>query len=109
MSNIELTDSAAARVAELIKKNGDGKIGLRVSVDGGGCSGLMYHYELVDKTNEDDLVIEKNGVKLIVDPVSIPFLEGCQVDFIKELGASFFQVNNPNATAKCGCGNSFSV
>lgn len=107
--NIALTTAAATRVAELIKKNDKGEIGLRVSVDGGGCSGLMYHYELSQQSKEDDLIIEKDGVKLLVDPISQPFLDGCQVDFIQELGASFFQVNNPNATAKCGCGNSFSI
>lgn len=106
---LDVTDSACRRIAELIKLDKEDKIALRVSVDGGGCSGFMYHYELTSDIKADDAIIEKNGVKVAVDPLSQQFLEGCQVDFVEELGASFFQVVNPNATAKCGCGNSFSV
>lgn len=105
----DVTDSACRRIAELINLNDENKVALRVSVDGGGCSGFMYHYELTSVINKDDSVIEKNGIKVVVDQLSQQFLEGCSVDFVEELGASFFQVVNPNATAKCGCGNSFSV
>lgn len=106
---LDVTDSACRRIAELINAASESKAALRVSVDGGGCSGFMYHYELVSETSEEDAVIEKNGVKVVVDPLSQQFLEGCSVDFVEELGASFFQVINPNASAKCGCGSSFSI
>lgn len=106
---LEVTDSACKRIAELVNADKEGKIALRVSVDGGGCSGFMYNYELINSTKEDDAIIEKNGAKVAIDPVSQQFLDGCSVDFVEELGASFFQIINPSATAKCGCGNSFSV
>ncbi len=108
--NIKITKDAARRVAELIEKNKDKQnIALRVSVDGGGCSGFMYQYNLVDSINEDDFVLEQDGIKLAVDPLSQQFLEGCVIEFITELGSNYFQITNPNATAKCGCGNSFAV
>ncbi len=130
--NFEITDNAYNRVAYLMQKeNASGNkdkamLGLRVSVDGGGCSGFMYNYELVDNISVDDLVIEKSikpkavnannynemegkFVKIIVDPISCQFLKGCTLDFIEELGASYFQIINPAATAKCGCGNSFAI
>ncbi len=108
--NFTITENAAKRVAELIKKQTGKNIkALRIAVDGGGCSGFMYQYKLVEKINDDDYIAEKNGVKVAIDSVSQEFLDGCSVDFIEELGSSFFQINNPKATAKCGCGNSFSV
>ena len=106
---IKITDSASKRIEQLISQNKDPKIGLRISVDGGGCSGFMYNYELVDSFTEEDYIITHQGVKVIVDPISQEFLNGCLVDFIQELGSSYFQITNPKATAKCGCGNSFAV
>src|SRR5690349_13243576 len=105
---IKITAEAVVRIAELIAKD-DNKMALRVSVDGGGCSGFMYDYQLVDSINNDDFILENNGVKVIIDPVSQNFLEGCTIEFIQELGSSYFQIKNPKATAKCGCGNSFAI
>lgn len=105
-----ITDSASIRIAELTKKSKDKNvIALRISVDGGGCSGFMYKYDLVDKINDDDFITEHNGVKLLIDPLSQQFLDNSTIDFVKELGSAYFQINNPKASAKCGCGNSFAV
>jgi iron-sulfur cluster assembly accessory protein len=107
--NLKVTGDAFKRVAELIEKDKTGKIALRVAVDGGGCSGFMYKYDLVDAINEDDDVIEQDGVKVIIDPLSQQFLNDCTVEFIQELGSAYFQISNPNASAKCGCGSSFAI
>lgn len=107
--NIEITEAAATRVKELIAKDEKNMIALRVSVDGGGCSGFMYQYTLIDKINNDDFVLGAHNVKVAIDPLSQQFLENCVIEFIQELGSNFFQITNPNASAKCGCGNSFAV
>jgi iron-sulfur cluster assembly accessory protein len=107
--NFNITDSAVLRVSELIKSEVSSKIALRVAVDGGGCAGFMYNYDLVDKINNDDFVLEKNGIKIAIDPVSQQYLEECTLEFIEELGNAYFQILNPAATAKCGCGNSFNI
>ena len=107
--DFDITDKAALRVSELIGSETNVKIALRVAVDGGGCSGFMYNYNLVDEINDDDFVLEKHGIKIAIDPLSQGFLEKCKLEFIVELGGAYFQISNPNATAKCGCGNSFSV
>ena len=108
---LKVTDNSFKRIAELIKDESNTNLVLRVSVDGGGCSGFMYKYELVAADNilEDDYIAEKDGVKVVVDSISKQFLSGCVIDFIEQLGSSYFEVKNPNATSKCGCGNSFSV
>jgi len=105
----DISPSAAGRILELIKKESSPKIALRIAVDGGGCSGFMYNYNLVDEIKTNDFVLEKNGVKIIIDPLSQQFLKECSLEFIEELGSAYFQISNPNATAKCGCGNSFNV
>ena len=87
----------------------DSKIAIRVAVDSGGCSGFMYDYNLIDKVNDDDFILEKYGVKIAIDPLSQPFLDKCKLEFVEELGSAYFQISNPNAIAKCGCGNSFNV
>ena len=107
--NIEIAEAAANRVKELIAKDEKNMIALRVSVDGGGCSGFMYQYSLIDNINEDDFILESNEIKVAIDPMSQQFLEGCRIEFVQELGSNFFQITNPNASAKCGCGNSFAV
>ncbi|MDP5110384.1 MAG: iron-sulfur cluster insertion protein ErpA [Rickettsiaceae bacterium] len=107
--NIEITEAAAKRVKELIIKNKKKMVAFRVSVDGGGCSGFMYQYALIEKIKSDDYVLESFDVKVAIDPLSQQFLEGCKIEFIQELGSNFFQITNPNASAKCGCGNSFAV
>ena len=106
---IKITPSAVARIAELIAKDKNKQVALRVSVDGGGCSGFMYNYQLVDAINSDDFILADQGVKVAIDPVSQEFLEGCTIEFVQELGSNYFQIINPQATAKCGCGNSFAV
>ena len=105
---IALTDSAAARVATIAAKQGKPAI-LRLSVDGGGCSGFQYNFALDEAQLEEDLVVEKNGAKVLIDPVSLDFLAGAEIDFTDDLIGQAFKVNNPNATASCGCGTSFTV
>ena len=73
------------------------------------CDGLMNGYNLIDKVNDDDFILEKYGVKIAIDPLSQPFLDKCKLEFVEELGSAYFQISNPNAIAKCGCGNSFNV
>ncbi len=109
--DFDVTDSACQRVVELLKEdnNGKAKIALRIAVDGGGCSGFMYNYNLTDEIKDDDFILEKNSVKIVIDPISQQFLKQSKLEFIEELGASYFQISNPNATAKCGCGNSFNI
>ncbi len=109
MMNFDVSQSAARRISELIKNEPDSKVAIRVAVDSGGCSGFMYDYNLIDKVNDDDFILEKYGVKIAIDPLSRPFLENCILEFVEELGSAYFQISNPNAIAKCGCGNSFNV
>ena len=109
MINFDVSQSAALRISELLKNEPDSKIAIRVAVDSGGCSGFMYDYNLIDKVNDDDFILEKYGVKIAIDPLSQPFLDKCKLEFVEELGSAYFQISNPNATAKCGCGNSFNV
>lgn len=108
MSIVELTDSAAARVAAIALKQGKPAI-LRLSIEGGGCSGFQYRFGLTDSVETDDAVAENDGVKLVVDPVSLDLVEGAAVDYVETLGGAAFRVSNPNAASGCGCGSSFSV
>ena len=103
-----LSPSAAKRVAFIADKQGKPAM-LRLSVEGGGCSGFQYRYGLADGINADDVVTETDGVKLVVDEMSLELVEGGMVDFVESLGGSAFQVTNPNAASGCGCGASFSV
>jgi len=105
---LHVTPETADRIAHLLTKDKK-MIALRVAVDGGGCSGFMYQYRLIDEISKDDFVITIKNIKIAIDPLSRKFLDGCTFEFIEELGSSYFQVKNPNATAKCGCGNSFSL
>jgi iron-sulfur cluster insertion protein len=104
-----VTDAAAAKVAQLIESEGNPALKLRVQVLGGGCSGFQYDFRFDQDVAEDDLVIEKDGVTVLVDSVSIEYLKGSEFDYVEEMIGSSFQVRNPNATASCGCGTSFSV
>lgn len=108
MSVLTITDAAAARVATLLQDSPD-KTALRVSVEGGGCSGFQYDIHLTNTQNSDDISCQHNGITVLVDEASVPFLTGSTLDFIDELGGTYFKVSNPNATARCGCGNSFSA
>jgi iron-sulfur cluster insertion protein len=105
---IELTQSAAARVAAIAAKQAKPAI-LRLSVEGGGCSGFQYKFGLADAVEGDDSVAETDGVRLVVDPISLDLVSGAAVDYVESLGGSAFRVTNPNAASGCGCGSSFSV
>jgi len=105
---IALTDSAAARVAAIAGKQGKPAI-LRLSVDGGGCSGFQYKFGFADSIEADDAVAETHGVKLVVDSISLDLVRGSAVDYVEDLGGAAFKVTNPNAASGCGCGSSFSV
>ena len=108
MIDIDLTSSAAARVAAIAAKQGKPAI-LRLAVEGGGCSGFQYRFGLADAVEADDIAVERDGVTLVVDDVSIDLGRGSAVDFVSDLGGKAFKVTNPNATAGCGCGTSFSI
>ncbi|MDB5709791.1 MAG: iron-sulfur cluster assembly accessory protein [Sphingomonas bacterium] len=105
---ISLTDTAAKRVAWIAARQSKPAI-LRLAVDGGGCAGFTYKFELADGPDAEDSVAENDGVKLVVDPVSLELVKGSAVDFVEDLGGSAFRVTNPNAQSGCGCGSSFSV
>lgn len=105
---ILLTSSAAARVAAIAAKQGKPAI-LRLSVDGGGCSGFQYKFGFADSVEADDAVAEQGGVRLVVDSVSLDLVRGSAVDYVEELGGAAFKVTNPNAASGCGCGSSFAV
>ena len=105
---LALTPAAAARVAAIAVRQGKPAI-LRLAVDGGGCAGFQYRFELAGVAEADDARAEQDGVTLVVDPVSLDLVRGCTVDFVESLGGAAFQVTNPNAASGCGCGTSFSV
>lgn len=103
------TSNAAAKVAELIAEEGNPELKLRVFVSGGGCSGLQYGFAFEDSLNEDDTTVMTDGVTLMVDPASLPYLIGAEIDYQEGLEGSRFVIRNPNASTSCGCGSSFSV
>ena len=105
---ISLTNNAAKRVALIAARQSKPAI-LRLAVDGGGCAGFSYRFELAEELAADDTVAETDGVKLVVDPVSLDLVKGSAVDFVEDLGGAAFRVTNPNAQSGCGCGSSFSV
>jgi iron-sulfur cluster insertion protein len=103
------TDSAANKVRELIEEEGNAELKLRVFVTGGGCSGFQYGFTFDEVANEDDTALEKNGVTLLIDPMSYQYLVGAEIDYTEGLEGSQFVIRNPNATSTCGCGSSFSA
>lgn len=103
------TDSAANKVKELIVEEGNPELKLRVFVTGGGCSGFQYGFTFDEVASEDDTVMEKNGVTLLIDPMSFQYLVGAEIDYSEGLQGSQFVIKNPNATSTCGCGSSFSA
>ena len=105
---VELTQNAAARVAAIAAKQAKPAI-LRLSVEGGGCSGFQYKFGLADAVEGDDNVAETDGVRLVVDPISLDLVSGAAVDYVENLGGAAFKVTNPNAASGCGCGSSISV
>ncbi len=108
-TNIQVTDRAIARVGEIIAAKADGSRALRVSVEGGGCSGFSYKFDLVKETAPDDLILGGGDAAVVIDPISVMYLDGSKIDFVDDLIGQSFQIDNPNATAACGCGTSFSI
>jgi len=106
---VSLSASAAKRITELCASKGEKDLKFRISVNGGGCSGFQYDFNLVKDRQDDDLAVERDGVTMLVDGLSLLYLTGSEVDFVEELAGSMFVVKNPNATASCGCGSSFAV
>ncbi len=107
MEQVAVTDRAARRIAEITAA--EGRSALRVAVLAGGCNGFQYRFELDDATQADDVVIERGGARVLIDPASIDLLAGAELDYAEELMGSYFAVRNPNAKSACGCGTSFSV
>ncbi len=106
--SIFLTNAAAKRVATIAAKQSRPAM-LRLAVDGGGCAGFTYRFALADQIESEDAVVETDGVKLVVDPMSLDLVQGSAVDYVEDLGGAAFRVTNPNAASGCGCGSSFSV
>lgn len=106
---LRFTAAAAAKVRELVAEEGNASLSLRAYIQGGGCSGFQYGFDLVQDRAGDDLVIERGEATVLIDPVSLMYMEGSEIDFVDSLIGQSFQVHNPNATASCGCGTSFSI
>jgi iron-sulfur cluster insertion protein len=105
--SITLSERAARRIAEILQAEHAAL--MRVSVEGGGCSGFQYRFDLVQDRAPDDIIIERDGARVVVDPVSLGFVHGSEIDFVDELIGAQFKINNPNVTTSCGCGTSFSI
>jgi iron-sulfur cluster assembly accessory protein len=106
--SVTISERAARRIGEILKTEGEGAM-LRISVEGGGCSGFQYKFDVDRAQAADDLVIARDSAVVLVDPASVPFLAGSELDFVDDLIGASFRVVNPNATASCGCGTSFSI
>jgi len=106
---ITLTESAVAKIADILLEENNPQVKLRTFVQGGGCSGFSYGFTLDEEQNEDDFVIDNNGVVVLIDSMSMQYLQGAVIDYKEELMGSSFTINNPNAQTTCGCGSSFSV
>lgn len=106
---LNFTGAAAAKVQELITEEGDDSLMLRVFIQGGGCSGFQYGFTFEQATTDGDTVVEKDGVKLLIDPMSLQYLSGSEIDYTEGLQGAQFVIRNPNATTTCGCGQSFAA
>jgi iron-sulfur cluster insertion protein len=106
---INITDSALAKIADLLAEENNPKLALRTFVQGGGCSGFSYGFTFDEVTNEDDFVIDKAGVVILIDSMSMQYLQGANIDYKEDISGSQFVIGNPNAQSTCGCGSSFSV
>ena len=107
-SPITVTDNAIRRIATILSKEKEGSM-LRISVTGGGCSGFQYNYDLVAARQSDDLIIERDGAVILIDPMTQEYMSGSEVDFVDDIMGQSFQIKNPHATASCGCGTSFAI
>ena len=108
LPSVTLSASAAVRVRKVLSREAPGSV-LRVAVDGGGCSGFQYSFAVVQGSAADDLVLERDGAVVVIDPVSIDYMKGSEIDFVDDLIGQSFKIHNPNATASCGCGTSFAL
>ena len=108
MTEVTVSERAARRIGEILKAEPPGTM-LRVSVEGGGCSGFQYNFSFDQSRKADDLAFERDGVTLIIDEVSLDLVKGAEIDFVEDMMGASFQVKNPNAASSCGCGNSFSI
>ena len=108
MDSVTISDSAVRRIGEILKSEAEGAM-LRVSVEGGGCSGFQYKFDIERAKAEDDLVLARDGAVVLIDPVSVNYMAGSQIDFVDDLIGQSFKINNPQATASCGCGTSFTI
>ena len=106
---IEVTSSAAKRINAIVAGEGKPEMKLRISVSGGGCSGFQYNFALDDKDEDGDVLIERDGARVVVDGMSLMYVLGSKVDFVENLTGSYFKVDNPNAVSGCGCGTSFAI
>jgi iron-sulfur cluster assembly accessory protein len=107
-TSVTLSDAAAKRIAAIVGAEA-GKSALRVSVEGGGCSGFSYKFDLADRADDDDIIVEKNDAKVLIDSLSLVYMAGSEIDFVDNLLGQSFHIKNPNAVASCGCGTSFSI
>jgi iron-sulfur cluster assembly accessory protein len=105
---VTLTERASQRITEIVASEDEARM-LRVSVEGGGCSGFQYKFELVPKAESDDILLERLGAQVVIDQVSLGFLAGSEIDYVDDLIGASFRINNPKATQSCGCGTSFSI
>jgi iron-sulfur cluster assembly accessory protein len=108
MDSVTISDSAARRIGEILKSEPAGSM-LRVSVEGGGCSGFQYKFDIEQAKAADDLVLTRESAVVLIDPVSVNYMAGSQIDFVDDLIGQSFKINNTQATASCGCGTSFSI
>lgn len=106
---LTLSASAARRILKVAEVEGNPDLALRISVSGGGCSGFQYSFTLDETPTADDVVISRDGARLLVDTVSLEYLKGSEVDFVEDLSGAGFRIDNPQAASSCGCGNSFSI
>ncbi len=106
---LRLTDAAVEKIRELLEEEGDAGLKLRVFVTGGGCSGFQYGFEFDERLAEDDIVVQRDGVTVVVDPMSAQYLAGAEIDYRESLEGARFVIDNPNAVSTCGCGSSFTI
>jgi len=108
-NEITISDNAALRILKITSDGSNAGKKLRISVEGGGCSGLQYKYDFITEAEEEDIILQKNGADVIIDPTSAEYMKGSLIDYVQTLGFSSFEIKNPISSSKCGCGNSFSI